>query len=131
MRQRGATVPLPSFYDVVMATVVTCPGCRERDEQIATLARRVAELEATVRDLSARLGTNATNSGTPPSANPLGAPKPVTKKKSKRQPGGHPGHPPRLKQLLPAARVQKTFQFVPRHCRKCRAALPAQAGPDD
>src|SRR5437588_714710 len=49
---------------------VTCPGCRQRDERIATLERRVAELEATVRDLTGRLGTNATNSGTPPSANP-------------------------------------------------------------
>src|SRR5438874_2584787 len=58
-----------------MATV-TCPGCQERDERIAALERRVAELEATVRDLTARLGTNATNSGTPPSANPPGAPKP-------------------------------------------------------
>src|SRR5438270_5289767 len=114
-----------------MATVVTCPGCRGRDEQIATLARRVAELEATVRDLSARLGTNATNSGTPPSANPLGAPKPVVKKKSKRRPGAQPGHPPRLKQLLPAERVQQTFAFVPRHCRKCQTPLPAPAGPDD
>jgi hypothetical protein len=45
-----------------MATV-TCPGCQERDERIAALERRVAELEALARDLSARLGTNATNSG--------------------------------------------------------------------
>jgi transposase len=110
---------------------VTCPGCLERDARIAALERRVAELEALVRDLLGRLGTNATNSGTPPSANPLGAPTPVTKKKSQRRPGAQPGHAPRLKQLLPAARVQKTFQFVPRHCRQCQAALPAQAGADD
>ena len=67
-----------SSYDGVMATV-TCTGCLERDQRIATLERRVAELEALVRDLNARLGANATNSGTPPSANPPGAPKPVTK----------------------------------------------------
>jgi PleD family two-component response regulator len=42
-----------------MATV-TCPGCRERDEGIATLERRVAELVATVQHLTACLGTNAT-----------------------------------------------------------------------
>src|SRR3954453_17673445 len=111
-----------------MATV-TCPGCLERDQRIAALERRVAELEAAVRDLSARLGTNATNSGTPPSANPLGAPKPVAKKKSKRRPGAQPGHPPRLKQLLPPERVLHTIPLVPRHCRKCQAPLPAQAGP--
>ena len=62
----------------------TCPGCCERDARIAELERRVAELEA-------RLGTNSSNSSVPPSANPLGAAKPVKKKKSKRRPGGQPG----------------------------------------
>jgi hypothetical protein len=80
---------LPSSYDDVMATV-TCPGCLERDERIAALERRVAELEA-------RLGTNATNSGLPPSANPPSAPKPVTKKRTGKKPGGQPGHPPLLR----------------------------------
>jgi hypothetical protein len=70
-----------------MATV-TCPGCRERDERIAALERRVAELAAQVQDLSARLGNNATNSGTPPSANPPGAPKPVTKQRTGKRPVG-------------------------------------------
>ncbi|MHB1426486.1 MAG: hypothetical protein ACYC3I_25270 [Gemmataceae bacterium] len=32
-----------------------CPGCPERDE-------RIAQLEATVRELTMRLGINATNS---------------------------------------------------------------------
>ena len=54
-----------------------CPGCRARDARIAELERRLAALEA-------RLGTNSTNSSVPPSANPLGAPKPGVKKKSKR-----------------------------------------------
>ena len=39
----------------------------------------IAALEAQVRDLTARLGNNASNSSLPPSANPLGAPKPVVK----------------------------------------------------
>jgi transposase len=114
-----------------MATGVTCPGCWERDLRIAALERQVAELEALVRDLAARLGTNATNSSVPPSANPLGAPKPVTKPKSKRRPGGQPGHPPRLKQLLPPERVHEVLQFVPPQCRRCHTPLPAQAGPHD
>src|SRR5436190_19351503 len=96
----------------------TCPGCRERDARIAELERRVAELEA-------RLGTNSSNSSLPPSANPLGATKPVVKKKSKRKPGGQPGHPPHLKQLLPPERVNVTHRFVPEQCVHCRAALPA------
>ncbi len=110
---------------------VTCPGCRERDERIATLERRVAELEATVRDLTARLGTNATNSGTPPSANPPGAPKPVTKKPTGKRTGGQPGHPARLKRRLPPERLHQVVSFVPSHCDRCHEPLPPQAAPDD
>src|SRR5436305_1352309 len=68
-----------------------CPGCRERDARIAALEQQVAELQATVRELLARLGNNAANSGIPPSANPPGAPKPVVKPPSPRRRGGQPG----------------------------------------
>jgi transposase len=101
-----------------------CPDCQ-------ALLRVVAQLQAQVRDLEARLKNNASNSSTPPSANPLGAPKPVVKKKSRRRPGGQLGHPPQLNHLLPPERVHQTFAFVPQHCRKCQTPLPAQAGPDD
>lgn len=101
-----------------------CPGCSARDVRIADLESRLAELEA-------RLKTNSSNSSTPPSANPLGADKPVKKKKSKRRRGGQPHHPPHLKQLLPAERVTRTDHFVPDECGHCHAPLPAQAGPDD
>lgn len=101
-----------------------CPGCGERDARIADLKRRLAELEA-------RLKTNATNSGMPPSANPLGADKPVIKKKSKRKRGGQPDHPPHLKQLLPPEQVTRTKHFIPDECAHCHADLPRQAGPDD
>ena len=113
-----------------MATV-TCPGCRARDERIAALERRVAELEATVRDLLARLGTNASNSGTPPSANPPDAPKPVLKKRTGKRPGGQPGHAASLRRRLPPERLQKVIPFVPRHCDRCHEPLPPEPGPDD
>lgn len=102
----------------------TCPGCSERDARIVELERRLSELEA-------RLKTTAANSSTPPSANPLGAKPPVVKKKSKRKRGGQPGHPPHLKQLLPAERVTRTEQIVPKTCEACRAPLPREAGPSD
>src|SRR5947207_14847082 len=98
---------------------VSCPGCRERDDRIAALERCVAELQATVQDLTARLGTNATNSGTPPSANPPGAPKPVTKPRTGKKPGGQPGHPARLKRRLPPERLHKVIPFVPSQCDRC------------
>src|SRR5271163_3736689 len=94
-----------------------CSGCRERDARIADLERRLAEVEA-------RLKTNASNSSTPPSANPLGADKPVKKKKSKRRRGGQKGHPPHLKQLLPPERVSRTELIVPDVCGTCQAPLP-------
>jgi transposase len=113
-----------------MATI-TCPGCLERDERIKALERRVAELETLVRDLTARLNTNATNSGTPPSANPPGAPKPVTKKRTGKRPGGQPGHPPHLKQRLPHDRVQDVVVFVPDTCSRCAAPLPDERSAHD
>jgi transposase len=102
----------------------SCPGCR-------ALQQRVDELEALVRELLAKLNTNASNSSTPPSANPLGAAKPVTKAKSKRKRGGQPDHPPHLKQLLPPERVSEVRHFVPGECAACHAALPEQPGPND
>ena len=101
-----------------------CQGCRE-------LQRRVAELEATVRDLQARLSLNSSNSSLPPSANPPSAPPPVVKKPTGRRPGAQPGHPPALRQRLPADRVHTTHVLAPTHCRRCQAPLPAPAGPDD
>jgi len=103
--------------------VLPCPGCRERDARIAELETRLANLEA-------RLNTNATNSSTPPSANPLGAPK-NKKKMSKRQRGGQPGHPPHLKQLLPPERVTRVVPFLPATCTGCHAPLPTEPGPHD
>jgi transposase len=108
-----------------------CPGCRARDARIAALAQRVAELEALVRDLLARLGTNASNSSLPPSANPPQAPPPVVKKKSKRSPGGQVGHPPHLKQMLPPERVTTVVPFVPACCGRCHAPLSAQVQAHD
>jgi transposase len=102
----------------------SCPGCR-------VLERRVQELEAQVRDLLAKLNTNASNSSTPPSANPLGADKPVKKPKSQRKRGGQPDHPPHLKQLLPPERVNRRQHFIPEECANCHALLPKHAGPHD
>ena len=57
--------------------------------------------------------------------------KPVVKKPTGRKPGGQPGHPPHLKELLPPERVTHVVPIIPEHCDKCQAALPANAGPDD
>src|SRR5947207_15588719 len=99
-----------------------CPGCSARDARIADLERRLSQWEE-------RLKTNAANSATPPSANPLGADAPVTKKKSKRRRGGQPGHPPHRKQLLQPDRVTRTEAIVPAVGSRCRPPLPRTVEP--
>jgi transposase len=116
-------------YDADMAE--TCPGCRQRDAQIATLHERLAALEQEVRELRARLGLDATNSSIPPSANPPAGRKPVVKSPTGRKPGGQPGHPAHLRRRLPADQVQHTIRLVPHRCAQCQASLPTEPGPND
>lgn len=101
-----------------------CPGCSERDARIADLERRLAELEA-------RAKTNTTNSSTPPSQNPLDGVKLPKKKKSKRNRGGQPKHPPHLKKLLPPEQVTQTIRILPEVCTQCDAPLPTDTQPSD
>ena len=136
-----------------------CQGCRQRDERIAYLEQVVAELlerdrrreadyrelearyqllqaqyrqlEQKCRDLETRLGVNASNSSLPPSANPPGASPPVVKKSTGRKPGGQPGHPPRLRQRLPAERLTRPIQhYYPSTCHHCQHSVAGESGED-
>src|SRR5437879_5631074 len=103
----------------------SCPGCR-------ALQQRVAELEARLRDLEARLGQNASNSSIPPSANPPQAPKPVVKVPTGRKPGGQPGHTAHLRVRLPPERLtEPPIDYWPDICEACQDDLPCAPGPDD
>lgn len=103
----------------------SCVGCRE-------LLKRIAQLEARIRDLEARLAQNASNSSMPPSANPPEAPKPVVKKPTGRKPGGQPGHDAHLRQRLPPERLtEPTVHYVPDICEVCHDDLPYRPGADD
>jgi transposase len=103
----------------------TCPGCRE-------LLKRVAELEARLRELESRLGRNASNSSIPPSANPPDALPPVRKKATGRKPGGQPGHTAYLRVRLPAERLTEPIvHYWPEICEACHDDLPVMPGPDD
>ncbi len=112
--------------------VPTCAGCRERDARLAKLETQVAELQALVRELQARLGLNASNSSLPPSANPPEAPPPVRKKPTGRKPGGQPGHSAHLRERLPAERLTEPIvHYWPATCAACQHDLPKVPGPDD
>lgn len=114
-----------------------CPGCRERDARIAQLEAKLAELEAKVHeqaglivDLAKKLqDRDLPKSGT--QAPQHDATKLPAKKSSGRKPGGQPGHPPRLKQLLPVERVSETFVFTPEQCGHCQKPLPSESQPGD
>jgi transposase len=113
-----------------------CQGCRERDAIIAQLQARVAALEARcaeldrlVVDLARKLQDKDLPSSSPRSQDSA-APLPV-KKPSGRKPGGQPGHPPHLKQLLPPERVTQTVTLLPSRCEHCQAPLPVERGPED
>src|ERR1700758_4165101 len=110
----------------------SCPGCAQRDVLIAALQQRVTDLERQLQDLQARLGTNASNSSLPPSANPPQAPPPVRKKPTGRKPGGQPGHDAHLRERLPPERLtEPTVHYVPDICELCHDDLPSPPGPDD
>src|SRR5436190_9017690 len=99
-----------------------CPGCLERDARLAALEIEVAELKARLRDL-----TQPPAPPRPAATQPKGPAKQATGKK----PGGQPGHPPHLKELVPPERVNKTVLFVPTTCDHCQASLPTEAGSDN
>src|SRR5262249_43273100 len=118
---------------------LACPGCREREAQIARLEHQVAELTAQlarmaerVRQWEPRLDQNSPTSSTPPPANPPQAPPPVRKQPTGRKPGGQPGHTAHLRQRLPPERLTApTVHYLPEHCATCQHALPSAPGPED
>jgi transposase len=120
-----------------------CPGCQLRDQLIAELRLANARLQAQLDQQSARaqeLETHAAgvqdrlddlSKKQPPRPRDSQEPKPPPKQSSGRKPGGQPGHRPYPKILLPVDLVRETHAYVPDTCQHCRAALPANAQPDD
>ena len=106
----------------------------ELEAEILTLKSdtRIAELQAKVLDLEGKL-RDVIDKLKPPQL-PQGAPKLPSgpaKKATGRKPGGQPGHPPHLKEFVPAERLKETIRFVPTHCEHCQAKLPAEPGEND
>jgi transposase len=83
--------------------------------------QRVRELEETTR-------TNAVNSSLPPSANPIGAPRPVTKRPTGRKRGAQVGHRGHARKLIPTEQTDEQVSHRPGVCERCQGDLSGQPG---
>jgi transposase len=96
----------------------------ERERQVAEQAKRIAELE---RQLALR-DQNSTTTSKPPSSDGLAGCQRARgrRRKSRRKPGGQPGHPGHSRPLVPAERVNAIVDLVPHVCRHCQRAVHAR-----
>ena len=108
-----------------------CPECHRLRRELDAALARIAVLEAQVKELLERLQRNSSNSSTPPSANPLNAPKPVGKPPTGRPRGGQKGHRGHHRTRLPKTRVNEVVIHLPKTCDGCHEPLPSEPGRDD
>ncbi len=97
----------------------------ERDKRLAEAEKQISEAEKQILDLERQLALRRQNSVTsskPPSSDGLaGEQRPRGRKtaKSRRKPGGQPGHRGHSRGLVPADRVNEVINLMPDHCRHC------------
>jgi transposase len=90
----------------------------ERDEEIREKEERIVDLE---HQLSGHK-KDSTNSSKPPSSDGPAAGKRThpQRPKSKRKPGGQPGHPGRCRNLVPIEQVKQVIRVFPDSCKRCK-----------
>ena len=122
----------------VASPVASCPECGQLRAtldvalgQLDEARKQIADLQAEIHELRSQLNRNSSNSSSPPSVDPPGAPKPVIKAPTGRKPGGQPGHPGHHRHRLPPERVTKIVPYVPAICTHCQTPLPSEAAPGD
>jgi transposase len=100
----------------------------EKEQRLRDAEKQIAELE---RKLALRL-QNSVTSSKPPSSDGLAGEQRLRgsrRKKSRRKPGGQPGHRGHWRGLAPASRVDQVITLFPARCRHCDSALPGD-GPN-
>jgi transposase len=105
----------------------------EHEKQIVESERQIADAEKQIADLERQLAgrkKNSTNSSKPPSSDGLaGEQRPRGRKhKSKRKPGGQPGHAGHHRPLVPSAEVSAIEVLLPKQCGHCGKNLPQEPG---
>src|SRR6202163_3287032 len=92
------------------------------------LRKELAEREKKIVDLERQLALrqqNSTTTSKPPSSDGLaGQPRERgRRRKSRRKPGGQPGHPGHWRPRVPAERVNAIVDLIPDTCRHCQHTL--------
>ena len=101
----------------------------EADRQLSEAEKQISDAEKQIADLERQLAArkqNSTNSSKPPSSDGLaGEPRQRGRRhKSRRKPGGQPGHAGHHRRLAPAAAVSAVEVRLPAHCGNCGGELP-------
>lgn len=113
-----------------------------RDERnLADFEKKTQELEKAIGDRDKKIGDlehqlagrkkDSSNSSKPPSSDGPAAGKRVhpQRKKSRRRPGGQPGHRGAHRALVPPERVDRIVVVAPDACEHCSAAFPQHGRP--
>jgi len=100
----------------------------ERERQLAQAAKDIADAKKQIADLERQLALrnqNSTTTSKPPASDGLAGQPRVRgrRRKSRRTPGGQPGHPGHSRPLVPGERVNGIVDVVPDSCRHCQHAL--------
>ena len=106
----------------------------DRDTQIAERDHQIKEHEQTIAELERQLAArqqNSTTSSKPPSSDGLaGAPRVRgRRKKSRRRPGGQPGHRGAYHPLVPPEQVSRVETVWPEQCAHCGQRWPGEGHP--
>jgi transposase len=120
---------------------VVCHNCIQLRQRLAGAHRRsrhlwsqllearalLARAQDRIRELEQSRRPTASNSSIPPSANPIGSPRPVVKKPTGRRPGGQIGHRGVGPKLLAVEKMDQVVRHRPALCRHCHHPLDAQS----
>ena len=103
----------------------------ERERQLAEAQKKIADAQKHISDLERQLALrqqNSTTTSKPPSSDGLAGRQRERgrRTKSRRKPGGQPGHPGHSRPLVPLERVNTIIDLRPPACRQCAHRLHAR-----